>query len=160
MILPDELEDLSCLRHSSPAYRAQVASMARLKEFPAGACIIHEGDRSGDVYLVLGGDVALEVKVPECGTVEVHRLCRGDLLGYSPALGHKWLTATARAVTACRLAALNATAVQTLTEKDASFASEFFRSTAEALAERLQAFRHHLPAANHHEHPFAREGAD
>jgi CRP-like cAMP-binding protein len=158
MILLDELEDCGFLRHFSPAYWPVLASVAQLQEHTAGARIFSEGDSAHKIYLVLKGTVDLEVKVPDNGPVQAHQLGRGGLLGWSPVLGHGPLTATARARTACRLAALDAEQIRMLSERDAQFQSELLRATAEALAERLRSMRVRLP--DQHELHGIKEGAD
>jgi CRP-like cAMP-binding protein len=160
MILLDELENSGFLRHFSPPYWPVVASVAQLKEYAAGACIFSEGDSARQIYLVLQGSVGLEVRVPDSGPVQSHQLGRGDLLGWSPVLGHGPLTATARALTACRLAALDSERIRILSERDAQFGSELLRATAEALAERLRAMRVRLPDGGRHELHAMKEGAD
>jgi CRP-like cAMP-binding protein len=160
MVLLEELEGCGCLRHFAPEHWPQVASMAQLQEHAAGACVFSEGHSPGHVYLVLEGEVALEVRVPDGVAVRAHRLGPGDLLGWSPVLGLGPMTATARALTRCRLAALDVAQVQALSEQDARFASEVLRATAKALAERLRALRQCLPDARRHEPHAVKEGAD
>jgi CRP/FNR family transcriptional regulator, cyclic AMP receptor protein len=145
MVLLDEFEDISLLRHFSPVYQMQIASMAEPQAYQTGDCIFREGQNERQVYLVVKGEVALEIKVPEIGVVQVHRVGPGDLLGWSPVLGRGSMTATARALSACRLLALDAERIRTLAERDTRFGMEFFRSMSIALAERLRATRLQLP---------------
>ena len=44
MALLDELEKLNFLRHFTPAYQRQIASLARLEEFPAETEILVVGE--------------------------------------------------------------------------------------------------------------------
>ena len=158
--LLDELSKLRFLRHFAPDHLRQVASIAQVQEFPPDAVIFYEGEAARHVYLVLEGDVALEMNVPDRGVFRVHEVGAGELLGWSPVLGSGAMTATARALTRCRLAALDAARIQALSEQAPRFGTEFFRRTAAALAERLRATRLHLPGARHHQMVAAREGSD
>jgi CRP-like cAMP-binding protein len=160
VFLFNELENLSFLRHLAPDHLRQIASIANLREFPPEAVIFSEGEAARHVYLVLKGDVALEMNVPDRGVFRVHTVGAGELLGWSPVLGSGAMTATARALTPCRLAALDAARIQALCEHAPRFGVEFFRRTAAALAERLRATRLHLPGALHHQAVAVREGSD
>jgi CRP-like cAMP-binding protein len=160
MILLDELEDLSLLRQFSPLYRKQLAAMAEPKACQKGDCIFREGQNEHKVYVVVEGEVALEIRVPDIEVVRVHRVGPGDLLGWSPVLGRGSMTATARALTPCRLAALDAERIRALTERDTRFGMEFFRSMSIALAERLRATRLQLPDPRLRQMLGVSEGAD
>jgi CRP-like cAMP-binding protein len=160
MVLLDELANLRFLRHFAPDHLRQIASIARLQEFQPEDVIFYEGEAARDVYLVLEGDVALEMNVPDRGVFRVHTVGAGELLGWSPVLGSGGMTATARALTRCRLAALDAAKIRALSEQAPQFGVDFFRRTAAALAERLRATRLHLPGALHHQAVAVREGSD
>ena len=147
MVLLEELESVRFLRDLTPADLKQVASLARLQEYPAGAVIFSEGQATPSVFLVLQGEAALEGGVPGRGAVRVQTVGPGDLLGWSPVLGLGPMTATARAVSRCRLAALEADRVLALCAHDPQFGVAFLRCTAVALAQRLQATRRQLAAA-------------
>jgi CRP-like cAMP-binding protein len=160
MVPLDELEDSGFLRSLSAIYRQQIASIARPRAFVAGTVLFQEGENERQVYLVLNGEVGLEIRVPEIGVVQVHRVSPGELLGWSPVLGRGAMTATARALTACRVAALDAEQVRALAERDTRFGMEFFRSMSAALAERLRATRLQLPDPRQRQMLGMSEGAD
>jgi CRP-like cAMP-binding protein len=68
----------------------------------------------------------------------------GELIGWSPVLEQRRMTATARATTVCRLAAFEADRVRQLCEKDPQFGVAFLRQLALALSERLSHTRRRL----------------
>lgn len=160
MVLLEELEDIDLLQHFSPTYRKQIAALANLQDCPAGSCIFKEGDHTHQVYLVAEGKVILEIKVPSLGVVQVHRVGPGELLGWSPILRRGVMTATARALSDCRLIALDGEQIRTLTERDTRFGMEFFRAMSAALAERLRATRLQLPDPRQRQTLGMNEGAD
>jgi CRP-like cAMP-binding protein len=160
MVVLDELEDISLLRHFSADYRQELASMAEPRDCQAGDCIFREGQNGQTVYLVVEGEVVLEIRVPGLDAVQVHRVGSGDLLGWSPVLGRGSMTATARALTPCRLAALDAQRLRTLAEQDTRFGMEFFRAMSIALADRLRATRLQLPDPRQRQTLGKNEGAD
>ena len=160
MVLLEEFEDIDLLQKFSPLYRKQLALLATSKVFLPGSCIFQEGDPEHHIYVVAEGNVVLEIKVPGLGIVQVHQVGSGDLLGWSPILGRGRMTATARALTPCRLIALDAEQVTTLAECDNRFGMELFRSMAGALAERLRATRLQLPDPRNRQMMGVCEGAD
>ncbi len=141
----------------------RLAGAARQEDYEAGAIIFREWDKLDRIFLVAGGKVALEVRVPGGDAQRVNTVGRGDLLGWSPVLNQLPMTAGARALTDVRLIALDAAKVMTLCQQDPRFGFVFIRRTAEALAARLTATRLQLLNLHHDEHaPMAgvTEGAD
>jgi CRP/FNR family transcriptional regulator, cyclic AMP receptor protein len=134
--------------------------MAEPRACEAGDCIFQEGQNKRTIYLVVEGEVALEIHVPDIEAVRVYRVGPGELLGWSPVLGHGSMTATARALTPCRLAALDAEQIRTRAEPDTRFGMEFFRAMSIALAERLRAIRLLLPNPRPRQTLDMNEGAD
>jgi CRP-like cAMP-binding protein len=160
MVLLDELENVAFLQYFAPAYVKKIAALARAKEYQAEDLIFCEGDHTPYVFLVLEGEVGLEIRVPSCGTVEVHTVCPGELLGWSPLLSSHPMTATARASTRCRLATIDAAQILALAEHDPRFGMEIFRRLSAALAERLHATRLQIPESHRDKFRTLKEAAD
>jgi CRP-like cAMP-binding protein len=118
--------------------------MSRLVEYPAGARVFRQGERCSSVYVVLRGTVAIDIDLPGQPLVTIQEVGRGELLGWSPLLRIERMTATARTLTPCRLAELNAAEILRYSERDPQFGMEFLRRTAIALSERLAATRRQL----------------
>jgi CRP-like cAMP-binding protein len=160
MVVIDELEALSFLRHFAPAYRREIAALARLEDYPADAEVFAEGQVEHHIYLVVEGYVALHIQVPDQQGMQMHAVGPGQLLGWSPVLGLGPMTATARTLTSCRLAVLDAAQILALAESNPKFGREFYRCTATALAERLRATRLQIPNVHYHGLLAAKEGSD
>jgi CRP-like cAMP-binding protein len=141
MVPLDELEELAFCEGLAPEHLHLIARAARLQEHLPGTVLFREGHESPYVYLLLQGEVSLEVEVPGEGALSVQELGAGELLGWSPVLGLGPMTGTARTLTRCRLAALAAADVRALGRQDPLFGAEFLRRTATALAQRLRATR-------------------
>jgi len=124
-----------------------LARAARLEGYEPEAVIFREGEPLDRVFLVAQGSVALEALVPEHGARWIQTIPAGELLGWSAVLGRPPLTATARAVTPCRLVVVDAARILALCRHDAGFGFEFMRRTAGVLADRLSATRKLLLAA-------------
>jgi CRP/FNR family transcriptional regulator, cyclic AMP receptor protein len=141
MILLDMLEDFDFLRDLAPEHLRQVAEIGQLREYPPGTVLFHEGQASHEVYLVMRGEVTLEVDLPDRGAVPLQTVGPGEPLGWSPVLGLGPMTATARTLSWCRLIALDARRTLTLCADEPRFGVEFFRRMAATLARRLSATR-------------------
>ena len=74
-------------------------------------------------------------------------MAEGDLVGWTPVLGQRTMTATARALTRCRLAVLDVKQVLTVCEHDPQFGMAFMRQVALVLASRLYSTRRCLAIA-------------
>jgi CRP-like cAMP-binding protein len=139
---PEEL--LGQLPFSARLSRAAVSQLAPLvvpRDVPAGEVLFQEGATHPWVYLIVSGDVGLEMCVPARGCSRILTLGPGDLLVWSALLGTGRMTATAVALTPTRLLAIPAQALRELCEQDPAFGYQWMRATAEALARRLLATR-------------------
>jgi CRP-like cAMP-binding protein len=143
MVLLDMLEDLEFLRGMSPDDLGRVRALGELEEYPPGTVLFHEGQACYHVYLVLSGQVSLAVDGPG-GKKAVGTVTPGELLGWSPLLGLGPMTATARAVTRCRLVALDVRSLLRQVEQAPQFGVEFLRRTAATMSQRLASTRHRL----------------
>jgi CRP-like cAMP-binding protein len=147
------------LRDLGGRYAEALAGLARREERPAGAVLFRRQQDWPHIYFVLAGEVGLELPVSGQEVVEVHRAGPGELLGWSPLLGRRAMTATARAATPVRLAALDAEQVLGLCERDPYFGAAFLRQVAVVISSRLDDARrrlsHHLPRR-----PVPAEGSD
>jgi CRP-like cAMP-binding protein len=120
-------------------------------DYPPQAELFRQGQKLAQVFLLEEGEVALEVHAPRHGAQRVHTVGAGELLGWSPLLGGGPMTATARAVTAVRVLALDAGHILTLCEQHPALGLALMRRIAEALAERLAATRLHMVELCHPE---------
>src|SRR5262249_17551940 len=91
MIAPEVLERV---RNLGGTHLNQLATMAELKEYPAGAEIFRQREDSPYFYFVLDGEVALDIQVSDREAVEIHRAGPGEFFGWSPALGRHAMTGT------------------------------------------------------------------
>jgi CRP-like cAMP-binding protein len=161
MILPEEMESVVFLRTLGKPHLTRVAALAHLKECPEGTVLFREGAESPYLYFVLSGKVGLEVTEPGGGPVRVFTAHPGDLVGWSPVLGRRSMTATGRAMADCRLAALDAPEVAELCDRDPRFAAAFLRQTACVLSDRLWGTRRLLARAlGHRPLEIVAEGSD
>jgi CRP-like cAMP-binding protein len=135
---------LQTLRFSaelSDATAAKLAALVSLQQFPAGTVIFAEGAVNPWMYLIVEGQIALEMCVPAKGCTRILTLGAGELLAWSSLLGGGRMTAGAHALTNSRMLVAPAKAISDLCAADREFGYEFFRGVAVALSKRLVATR-------------------
>jgi hypothetical protein len=138
MILREELEDIDFLRKVGEQDLAKIALAARLMECPPGMVLFREGQSVSSVYLVLSGRITLMVNEGGEEAVGVYTAGSGELLGWSPLLGGRAMTATACAATRCRLAVFDVHQVQELCEMHPRFGVAFLAGSRAVLVRSLQ----------------------
>ena len=135
---------LQTLRFSaelSEATAAKLAAIVSLKSLPAGSVIFAEGAMNPAVYLIVEGQVALEMCVPARGCTRILTLGPGELLAWSALFGGARMTAGATSLTDLRMLVAPAKAISDLCAADCDFGYEFFRGVSVALSKRLVATR-------------------
>lgn len=140
-----ELQDvLKKLRFSADLSEATVAKLAGLiteRDAPPGTVIFEENADHPWIYLIVEGQVALEMCVPARGCTRILTLGPGDLLAWSSVLGGSHMTAGAQSLTEVRLLAAPARGLLDLCAADHDFGYDFYRGVAAALSKRLVATR-------------------
>jgi CRP-like cAMP-binding protein len=166
MCQPDVMEifrGISFLEGLTHEELQTLAASAELRKYPAATVIFREGDTLPNLFLVVEGSIALEQRIPGQGAKMICSVGPGELLGWSPLLGQRPMSATARTLTSCWLVALEVEQALSLCRRDPSFGFTLMRQLAEALAYRLKATRRQLPDGCFHEPAFVasmHEGAD
>jgi CRP-like cAMP-binding protein len=85
--IEDLLQELAALKPLAPEHRMELAGCAHNRVFHADEWIMREGGDADAFYVIRQGAVALETVVPGRGSVVLHTLHDGELLGWS------WLVA-------------------------------------------------------------------
>jgi hypothetical protein len=77
--------------------REQIANLEACAEecsFARGHYIWHQGEPDEDMYLIFSGQVALEISVPQQGSLQIEMVGEGDVLGGPVCYLHARLTST------------------------------------------------------------------
>jgi CRP-like cAMP-binding protein len=148
MSLAEELVKLKTLRALGETQLGKLAAIALPRECPVEAVLFREGDNSTCIFVLLSGEVSLEVNLRDRGPTVIYAAGPGELLGWSPVLGRHAMTATAKVTTPCRLAVLEVAQVNELMQKDLQFGVAFLRQLALIVADRLSATRHCLASVH------------
>lgn len=164
MSLTEDMAQVKALRGLGDDQLQKLAAIAQIKESPAGSTLFQEGDDSTSIFILLEGEVTLEVKMRDRGPTAIYVAGPGELLGWSPVLGRQSMTATAKVTTPCRLAVLEVARVNALIQKDPQFGVAFLQQLALIVSDRLSATRQCLAAVRDHSDlprfSVLREGSD
>jgi CRP-like cAMP-binding protein len=141
MVPLETLKNIQFLQDFSDDHLQHLASLAEINEFPADSVVFRDGQRSSSVYLLVRGDINLELNVPTRGAMQFQTVGSGELLGWTPVLGLGPMTATASVQTPSTLLVLDAAQIQAFCASDLSFGFAFMQRIAQVLATRLSSTR-------------------
>lgn len=134
------LHDHPFCRGFWPDHVARLATMASEVHFEPGELIFREGDHSSFFYLLVSGNVALEVVAPG-HPVRVATLVAGEVLGWSSLMGENGKQFQARALEEVHALAFDGARLRHACESDFAFGFVLMRAVLAVMAERLQAIR-------------------
>jgi CRP-like cAMP-binding protein len=112
-------------------------SCAANVRFEVNQMIAREGEEANSFYLIREGKVALEVFVPERGTVIIQTLGAGEVLGWSWLVPPYLWRFDARAVERTRAIALDGKCLRKKFEENPRLGYELLKRVAGVFAERL-----------------------
>jgi CRP-like cAMP-binding protein len=150
MSLAEEMLGVKTLRGLGEVHLQRLAAIAGPKECHAGATLFREGDDSTVIFVLLSGEVSLEVSMRDRSPTAVYAAGPGELLGWSPVLGRHAMTATAKVMTPSRLAVLEVARLNALIQQDPQFGVAFLKQLALIVSGRLSATRHCLASVRDH----------
>lgn len=142
--LVEALREIRFLHDIGPMHLEQIAKISRLRDFDEGDVVFRQGDAAQHVYLIVYGNVSLEICAAGAGCQQILTLAPGELLGWSSVLEQLSYTARARVLDTTRVVEINVAQLLTICERDPQFGYELMRRTALALAKRLSATRMQL----------------
>lgn len=123
-----------------PEHVARLAAMASEVQFAPGELIFQEGDHSSLVYLLISGNVALEVNTPG-RPLRVSTLYAGELLGWSSVTSDNGKQFQARALEQVHALAFDGARLRHACEEDFAFGFAFTRAILTVMSGRLHAIR-------------------
>jgi CRP/FNR family transcriptional regulator, cyclic AMP receptor protein len=126
-----------------PDHIARLSAMAAELHFQPEDLIFQEGDHSSLFYLLISGNVALEVVSPG-RPVRVATLFAGEVLGWSSVTGDTGKQFQARALEEVQVLAFDGARLRHAFEQDYAFGFWFMRAILSVMSERLHAIRTQL----------------
>ena len=127
-----------------PELVEKIAALSAEVRFRAGAHLWRQGERHETCYLILQGQLALEIYVPLHGPLNVETIHAGELLGGSGLVSsHNW-NFDARALTDVQAIAIDCTKLRQIAEEDHELGYQIYRALARILDARLTSARRRL----------------
>jgi len=126
-----------------PEHVTRLAAIAGEARFTPGELIFHEGDHSSLFYLLISGNVALEV-ITAGRPVRVATLYAGEVLGWSSVTGDTSKQFRARALEEVHALAFDGARLCHSCEEDYAFGYRFMRAVLSVMSGRLHAIRTQL----------------
>ncbi len=126
-----------------PEHVARLAAMASEAAFEPGELIFREGDHSSFFYILIEGNVALEILSPG-RPLRVSTLTGGEVLGWSSLTSENGKQFQARALEPVRALAIDGTRLARACEQDFAFGFRVMRAVLSVITERLLATRAQL----------------
>jgi CRP/FNR family transcriptional regulator, cyclic AMP receptor protein len=126
-----------------PEHVARLAAMASESRFAPGELIFQEGDHSSLIYLLISGNVALEVNAPG-RPLRVSTLYPGEVLGWSSVTTDNGKQFQARALEDVHALAFDGARLRRACEQDYAFGFVFMRAILTVMSGRLHAIRAQL----------------
>ncbi len=126
-----------------PDHLARLASMAAEVHFTPGEMIFQEGDHSSFLYILVSGNVALEVRAAG-RPVRVATLYAGEVLGWSSITGDNGKQFQARALEPVHALAFDGVRLSHACEQDFAFGYFFMRGMLKVTSDRLHSVRAQL----------------
>jgi CRP-like cAMP-binding protein len=124
----------------TPAQVEALAGLAFEVSFEPDQIIFREFDVSSFFYLILSGNIALEVTAPG-RTLRIQTIGEGEELGWSSLLARVNKQFQARSVEPVRALAFDGARLSAMCESDPAFGMLMMRRILDIVAERLQATR-------------------
>jgi CRP-like cAMP-binding protein len=138
-LLIETLRGIRFLQGTSPEHLEQLASVAEVCDFDVSDIVFHDGDLADSIYLVVFGQLVLEVCTPEWGCKQIVSVGTGEMLGWSSLSEHQRMVATARVTEKTRLVRIAVAKLVAICDEDPQFGYEFMHRSMLALAKRLTA---------------------
>ncbi len=139
--LVETLRELQFLSDMAPEYVDRIANIAHIRDYGESDVVFREGQAAEHIYLVMFGNVSLEVCAAGIGCKQILTLGPGELVGWSSLLDQSRFTARARTPESARLVEIDVAQLLALCDRDPQFGYEIMRRTALALAKRLSGTR-------------------
>lgn len=136
--LSETLHRIPWFADLTPVQLDYLASTATLCELEAGDILFKEGDREDYLYILLEGQMVLEIEVPTLGEVPIYTAETWDIIGWSsmtPIVRQR--TASVRANKPCVLIGLNSKLLQQTCDEDHELGYVIMNRLANVVANRL-----------------------
>lgn len=136
--LHDILNSISWFFELNQQQRNRIGEISIRKDVDELETIFLEGDKEDYTYILLNGQVAIEMAIPGHDPVRVHLSEPGEIIGWSSVIPIiRQRVATARSTTPCQLLAIESVKLRELCDEDHDMGYFLMRRLANSVATRL-----------------------
>ncbi len=126
----------------SPPHFEKMVTIAAKMAWPAGQTIFREGQQGDYMYLIIEGQVALDIYAPNKGRLTILTLGPNEVFGWSAVVPFTQMrTAAARTIKPTRAIGLDSAALRAACEEDHELGYLVYRRLTNIIAGRLTATR-------------------
>ncbi|MEK7441165.1 MAG: cyclic nucleotide-binding domain-containing protein [Chloroflexota bacterium] len=111
-----------------------------------GETIFSQGDEARSVYVIESGEVVLRFFPEDGGSVDIERITKDGVFGWSAALGRPHYTSSAICLTSVKAIATNGSDLRRVMRGDKKMSAILIERMAQVVAHRLNSFRSQLKA--------------
>ncbi len=136
------LQHLPWFAEMNPEQLEKLARIATIYHLEPGDLLFREGDRDDALYVLLEGQVAMDIEVPTRGQVVCHIAEMLEIIGWSsmtPIVRQR--ISQARATQTCMVVGFNSKLLQQLCDEDEKIGYVIFRRLANVVANHLLTMR-------------------
>lgn len=136
--LIDALNTIPWFLDFNPKQMERLANISTIMELTAGETLFCEGDRVDNLYIILAGQISVEMTVPAHGTQKIYIAEPLDILGWSkmtPVVRQR--VASTAAISDARLLVINGDDLAALCEEDHHIGYVVIRRLANVVAANL-----------------------
>lgn len=137
----DRLRSIELFHGIAETHLQKLASHAVEQHYAIGAVLFQENAYHRTFYLVINGNVSLDIHMPRRGPIRVLTVGPGEILAWSAILGDGKMTTSAMTTTPTSVIAWPADKVLPLCQSDHEIGFIFMQRIAKALSRRLTATR-------------------
>jgi CRP/FNR family transcriptional regulator, cyclic AMP receptor protein len=122
----------------APETRARLAALGRIVHLPKGHVVVHQGNPSQDLGLLVNGRIALRLGLPGEHDRTIQTLEAGDVFGWSTLLPSAIATSTGITLTPSRAILFEGSGLRTAIAIDSELATAIYHRLFACVARRLE----------------------
>jgi CRP-like cAMP-binding protein len=134
----DPFDQVSLFQALNPTQRNLLRPLVITCELPAGEVLFEQGEPAEYLYLVVSGEVLIHYKPDDGPVIQLSRVRRGGLVGWSAALGNHAYTSEAECATDVQLLRLRGEELRLICQMYPDLGACILELLADMIAERLR----------------------
>ena len=145
MVSVEDLKISSFFNDLQDSYLVKIAKLCQEEAFQAEDIIIDEGDKAEKIYVLVEGNIAIQIRLKKYQNVVVSTAGeKGELFGWSAVVEPKSYSASVKCLEDVRALSINGEELEKLFEEDPLMGLTFMKKIASLIDNRFNAARTRL----------------